>query len=375
MQDRYYKNWLAGIILVVVALPALAGPATISSGGTVQPGFQDIKGEAVIGSGTVGGKTLQLGGIYTLLPTAAGTPEVPAGTVKLYISRSGTNIQITWEATKYPNPQIFILTGDGSGQYHNSYDATKWKSYDNPIFDTTPMTFDASDRLSGILTHYRQVGGGDAEVYYKGLLAGITDYGKYLPSAEAVGKVNFELNKTGASSWNFISSCLTYNNIDQVLGVNFTNGDQLWFWNNVEQKFYPPITFSDGTWGTGNLNPGPGYLLNLVGTSPKPVTAIGKVNTAALDRAISVKPLTPSYGWNVIGNPRPILSLMTGFGAGRSGAGDSLWEWDSSNQKFLPPLVFDGTKWPTGAKLLIMKGYGYNHTGSGFSWQVPALAP
>jgi len=312
-------------------------------------------------------------GVVNLI-SAAGPP---AGIVPLFISRDGSNIKISWEASKYPTPKIFFMTGDGTGSYSNTYTAgppANWTQVDST--NAASLGFNFSSYGSGSILHLAQVGGGSPEAYYKGLIpSSLTNLSYYIPSAEAVGKVNFVLSKNATSSWNFVSSPLIFNNLDQIWGTDFTNGDQLWVWNDAEQKFFAPITFSGGTWGTGNLNPGYGYLFNLAGTSPKTGTAIGNVNTSALSRTISVKPGTPSYGWNVIGNPQPVLSPMTGFVSGKSAASDSIWEWDNVNQKFLAPLVFDGTGWPTGAQLKIMNGYGYNHTGSGFGWQVPAIAP
>ncbi|MFA4844096.1 MAG: hypothetical protein WC632_04005 [Candidatus Margulisiibacteriota bacterium] len=387
-------------IFIILILPALviAAPAAadklegsgytlydvINSGGQTLTGsgytLKDSKGD------TIGGQMTGSG--YTIIPGLFGLGggnkigTAPWGTVPLTIARDGDNIKITWDAAAAPGAKIYVLAGDGTGQFQKT-DDTKWKLYTDA---SIASQFGVTNILAGILFHNTQVGQGAGEVYYFGLQAGVTPQticqdtdplykGKTcFVVAPAVGKANVNLYKTPASGWNFISSPLLLGGLDQVLGTDYTLGDQVWVWEDANQKFIAPITFDKSTWGNNNFNPGFGYLLNLTANSPKVTTMIGNVNTKALDRPISFKTGTPSYGWNLIGNPQATLDLnMTGFAAGKSVSGDSLWEWDNAGQEFLAPLTFDGTKWPGGTQLKIMKAYGYNFTGTNaFTWQVPA---
>lgn len=359
-----------------------SGGASLQGGGYA---LKDVKGEVLGGQMNGGGYSFWPGLYGLLVGGVIEVPGVPYGTVPLYIRRNVSNIEITWEA-KYVNPKIYAISGGGRGEYTSIY-STQWLPVTEAGAIKTGLpvplgTFKAAPNTN-ILTHEVQLGSGTTECYYKGFQAPIanpttaTDPKTSLPifpQAWAVGKANAVFYKTAASGWNFISSPLLLGGLDQVLGIDYTNGDQVWVWDDANQKFIAPITFDGSTWGNNNFNPGFGCLLNLTANSPKVTTMIGNVNTKALDRPINFKAGTPSYGWNLIGNPHATLDTsMTGFAAGKSVNGDSLWEWDNAGQKFLAPLTFDGTKWPGGTQLKTMKAYGYNFTGTNaFTWQVPA---
>lgn len=376
-----FSLWLSLPASAVVTLDA----AIISSGGALnlQGGgytLHDLKGQPVIGSSTSSGLTLDLGGIYVL--TAGGIvtePGVPYGTVPLTITRDGANIVLSWDA-KYVNPTIYFMTGNGTGQFFNIYSIppvvpTPWKiAYSNGS-PANGFTFSNNK-----LYHPSQVGQGESEAYYKGLQNGVsvTALSPDVPqktifeTVPAVGKLNLETAGAASGKWSFISSPLTNSSYDNMFGTDFSNGDQIWIWNDAEQKFLAPISFSAGTWGTGTITRGKGYLLNLKNPTITTSTIIGQVNLSASSRPISVKAGTPSIGWNLIGNPFPIASNMEGLTTGLSGVGDSLWQWDTANQKFLAPASFNGTAWPANTVLSAGRGYGYNRLGAtGFDWTIP----
>lgn len=107
--------------------------------------------------------------------------------VPLYITRdfSNFNINITWEAGKYPNATIYVLTGDGTGQYTES--TTSWVAYNDP---SIASEFNAGNIGTGVLVHKGQVGGGYKEAYYKAILSANKDD---LLNAHAVGKLLISL--------------------------------------------------------------------------------------------------------------------------------------------------------------------------------------
>ena len=384
---------LAAILSLAFVLPSQAVPMegtgytipalVISSGGHTSLEAQgsyklhDLKGQSVIGVSTDNNNyTVYLGGIYAV---SQGIVEGnwPYGTCPLYVSRQGDDIKISWEAA-IKSPDIYVLTGEGTGTFVD--DSASWKLYTDSSFSGQ---FDDTHKNEGYILHLAQIGSAATlvEIYYRGLQVGILPAepnpqvtGKtYLASAWAAGKLNLKTYKINNSAWNFVAAPVFASNLDEVFGTDFTQGDQLWFWDDSNQKFFSPVTFDGSTWGTSaNLVRGNGVLFNLAGTSPKTVTLLGQVSLESFSREIAVKAGTPSYGWNVIGNPFPILSSMEGLIAGKSVQGDSLWEWNDAQQKFLAPLTFDGTAWPVGTELKIGKAYGYNHLGNGFTWDIPA---
>jgi len=118
------------------------------------------------------------------------------GTYKLYISANGNNVEITWETTD--NPQIFALIGNGAGEYLNDYSAAKWKliASGGALVSPTPDGYGTFTYADNKLVHQNQVKMGTGEVYYKALWSTIpsTQYSYYIPSAEAVGKINIQLS-------------------------------------------------------------------------------------------------------------------------------------------------------------------------------------
>lgn len=365
------RSLIAVLFILLLATSIMAATAIISSGGKIDSKIIDIKGAPIVG----GNAKIKLGPIYYLLGSGSGEAgsKVPSGTVELKIERSGDDIKISWDTAKYPNPKLWYFpSGDGTGQYSNKF--TSWA-----VIDSAAVGFDISNYNSGSVLHKNMVGAAsqDKEVYYKGILSTVdtnTPAGQTtFKSAWAVGKVDVNTYKIGSSGWNFVATPLVLESLDKGVGIDFKTGDQLWFWDDSAQAFKAPVTFSSGTWGSNKLVPGSGYLFNLVGTSPKTITIVGKVETGQFSRSIQAKASGAPYSWNLIGNPYPKSSAMSGLTTGASIKGDQLWQWNNVQQKFLAPLTFNGANWPAGAKMQIGLAYGYNHTGSGFKWVLSGI--
>ncbi len=123
-------------------------------------------------------------------------PDLVSGEVRLNISRVGNDIRLTWEAGE--NPQIYYLSGDGTGQFTTQEGWTR--IVNNGILDGAyypAFSLEASVRR---LWHRNQVGQGTTESYYKGLKDGIVALetnadpwafgGTYLASVKASAKYN-----------------------------------------------------------------------------------------------------------------------------------------------------------------------------------------
>jgi len=363
---------------------------TINSGGmTLQGGeyiLKDSKGEALGG--------VMKGGDYSLTPGILGvlvgvtTPEVPPGTVKLYISRDNLDIKITWEASKYGAiPQIFALVGnDGTGLYQNNYDAQKWVPVaNNDTVGTTSVTINP-----GSLKHLNQVGGGAAEIYYKGLLSGINDYAKYIPSAEAVGKVNvaFSVGVIGSNylSYPFIQG---NNSIKEVLDVNsFPEGTKIYSQMtgpNKDQYDFDVAKLVNKSWlnsfnnqsvdDTLKILPEKSYMVQIPLNTK--YTMLGKVVIDSDERTTDIMTYKNTYFGNCrawaynLGdvNVNTLLKLSNDVKAG-----DKIYYPNDTEYNFDVSKYSDG-KWinsftnqPSTMLLKLPKGYMYYRDGNGFSW-------
>jgi hypothetical protein len=343
--------------------------ATISSGGAVDlsgNGYtvHDLKGQAAAGSVTDGTTMVETGGIYTEGgDEVVIDKDVPYGTVPLLITRTDQDhIRISWNKTTYSNPQIFFLVGDGTGSFTNTYSATTWlPAAGNPAFE--PHLTD------GYVLHLQQVGKGEKEAYYKGLQSSVTPATKdpangtlCIENAWAVGKVNVDLYGGGRG---FVSAPFMSNSFNDVFGANFTNNDQIWYWDNSQGKFTATYTFSGGSWPAVNANLAQGYWFDIIGTAPgskKIVTIIGSLSNAPVSTQIST-------GWDMIGNPFPRQITNSGLVSGIA-ANDQIWIWDNDQHKFTGTMSYAGANWTPAAQLLPGLGYRYNHLGGGFKWTV-----
>lgn len=293
-------------------IPVLPGgkvPNIVNSGGLVGHDWVDVKGEPAVGSYQTGSTKLGIGWIYMLTEAGNTTPEVPAGTVKLYISRNGDNINLTWEASMYgTNPDIYILTGSGSGEYQNTYDANKWKIYSDALFaGKVAMS-------PGLLVHSNQVGAvsQSPEVYYKGLRRNIgTDR---IQSAEAVGKADVVVG--GGRKWTLFSmpfmdapsdlNQLLGTQADYAAGIDATSSVRIF---SHELGGWNRASYFDGTsWlAVGGLSAAiydgdKGlYMLTRTGDPDNKFTLIGRVKQLTATTSYAIKP-----NWNVVGLPYPV---------------------------------------------------------------------
>ncbi|MFH1386257.1 MAG: right-handed parallel beta-helix repeat-containing protein, partial [bacterium] len=280
---------------------------------------------------------------------------VPTGTVPLTIVRDGNNINITWDKALFPRIDLYALTGDGAGNYTN--DATTWGA---------PVSAADAD---GAFTDVDQVGRGDGEKYYKGLVAGKVptdahpDGGTYISQARAVGKVNVSLYGGGRA---FISTPFMTSSLNKAFGVDFANNDQLWYWDNSLGSFTKTFTFTGGSWpAEENANIAQGYWLDITSTNPgvlKTITIIGEVSSAPI--RTNIYP-----GWDMVGNPFPKQTTNTGFNSGMS-SNDQIWIWDNQNHLFTGTMSYTESGWNPAAQLLPGLGYRYNNLGvTGFQWE------
>jgi hypothetical protein len=240
-------------------------------------------------------------------------PQPPAGTVPLSITRVGSDIQLSWNSSDYPNPQIFVLTGDGLGRYTNVFSA--WTAV------TTGATgFDFSNYSTGAILHLAQVGAGSSpEAYYKAVKADIdvgTSVGQStVESAWAVGKVNVEV--AGGKRWTLFSmpfmdvpsdvNELLGDQVDYAAGPDAVNSVRIF---SHENGGWNRASYFDGTtWvNVGGLSPAVYdgnkglYLLTRVADPDRVFTLVGRVKP--LNEATSYSIRT---NWNVIGLPYPVL--------------------------------------------------------------------
>lgn len=341
--------------------------------------------------------TLQVGTTYTapLIPTTssaktyylrvktedkAGNPSSAIVTLFTYkyapipptpsITRSATekDIIITWIPPTTP-VDIYKLTGDGTGKYSNTYSATSWSK-----IATIPS--------GGTYTDENQVGAGDPERYYK-LLVSETDPAAiysgtttYFASAPAVGKVNVN----AVLNWNLITPTVLNDSLNKTIGTNFINGDEIYRWDSSSaQQLLKSAVFNGtsnswtpvnaGQWS--NLKNGEGFGLNLLnlpsGQTSKTITITGKVSPTNFSSTIN-------KDWNQIGNPFPYSITMnsgSGFLAGKSQAGDELWQWDETIQSLKKVSSFNGITWSPDFTLKPGVGYGYNYMKSApMTWAV-----
>jgi hypothetical protein len=216
----------------IVASAFAADPITISGGGAASTAILQLTGQSAIGAFPGGGG---LGGIYTRLGTMGATIEgVPRGTIPLHIIRNNADIFISWETTII-NPDIYMLTGEGSGQYVSDVGWQKVLSGGSLTPFGRECSFSFVWSFPNELEHTDQVGRGFGEVYYKGLIAGVdpaatnSDTGlSNLASARAVGKVNIAVNGTTDTLGKNIIS-IPFNSTDLHLSHVFGEGtDSVW---------------------------------------------------------------------------------------------------------------------------------------------------
>jgi hypothetical protein len=217
--------------------------------------------------------------------------NVPYGTVPLTIARQGENLRISWNQTLYPNPQLFVLQGDGSGQFTNEMDG--WVSLAT-YSQTHPDEIDDPAGLrDGRIVHNGQVGAGVPELYYKAVKADIVadDLPTIIPTAWAVGKVNIPLQGTVANPGkNLIATPLQ---TQQGMGVAAVLGEgagTIWEAGDMVQSkiaaspAYKTAIYIDNTWrDAASPANSPSFNLNyrfgnwVITKADKTLTVVGAV--------------------------------------------------------------------------------------------------
>jgi hypothetical protein len=289
---------------------------------------------------------------------------VPEGTVKLNIKRSGGAVEVAWDTTvETEMPKIYILINKSalSGTFANAYSEENWK--------TVAELAAAGENIvifgpEGKIVHVDQDGKGYSEVYYKAVKPAVdltTADGKTtFASAWAVGKINVDLY----GGWNLVSAPFVADSLNNVLGTDYKDNEQLWIWSDADSKFKSTATFSSKSWPADlNISPAQGYWLDLSGTAAgqkKTITLTGTVYTSTtINKKIYA-------GWDLIGNPYPKPNAASEF---TPAANDQIWVWDNEGQKFTGTKNYDGANWSPDALLIPGKGYWYNHIGKGFEWK------
>jgi hypothetical protein len=409
------KSWKSLILLLTLAALATAAAAVEMPVSGVAPGggavnmqsgsttLMDVNGQAAIGDTTVNGTRLQLGMIYGLV-VGGGTPEAAPGTVKLYISRNGGIINVTWEAAKYgATPDVYILTGDGSGVYNNA--STNWRKLINGQLDATGGT--TVNISSGLLTHQGQaLGGGTSEAYYKGLLTGIIINDFYIASAEAVGKLNINLKQSSTPAtpnvdpgMNFVSVPFSRgnNSIAEVL-------DPFPFFSNTAVYLQVPghfnfnkavlkIPSSVKTWTdatTGNdigsaflISPEVSFMINV--PSDITITVMGRVPRGTEGRALTMQ----ASDYTFFGNYYPQQFALSGAtvntalkltGTAAPANNDAIYYQVKPGTGYnFNKALFTGSAWVRGdditktiaSDIVLKLPYGYMYQSarsSGYSW-------
>ena len=285
-----------------------SGGAQLQGGGFT---IRDSKGDYVGGIINGGGYTY-IPGIWGLFGgQVTENPDVPYGTVPLYISRNsnGVDIRITWEAA-YVNPKIYALSGNGQGVFTNH--AANWFQITNSGVVTQPPTQMGLFSLQPgqLLFHMNQVGQGTSECYYKGFESFVGDPKTAInpntglpifPSAEAVGKVNVAV--AGGKKWTALSIPF----LNQTQDLNDLVGDQGGY-SGTSNSDQDVLIFSwdSGAWNKAsyfdgalwvNLTPNPAvydgdkglYIMTRGTDADKTISVFGRVKKLSTSTAYLIK--------------------------------------------------------------------------------------
>jgi hypothetical protein len=230
---------------------------------------------------------------YVRLTLAFGAGPVlgaPIDTVPLTIGRADSSVAISWDDGAYPGAQIYVLTGDGSGVFTNTYDGSNWKPYSDSAFSG-----EFNDSTPGALLHLAQISTGHNEVYYKGVVAGIdvtTPSGTAtLESAWAVGKVNLGLQGSSDNPGkNLISVPFLARPDTSVLNIFDEGSGSIWDEGDLLQTkiaaspAYLSAVYTGGQWrDAARPSAAPSFDINyqfgnwLITSSDKTLTVLGEV--------------------------------------------------------------------------------------------------
>ncbi len=239
----------------------------------------------------------------------------PRGTVRLTIERvpGSTDLRVGWQGA---NPDLYYLTGgDGTGSYTDV--VGDWTAIDLNALPAD-ITYNAGAGET-FITHTDQIGLGEAEVYYKALVAGTVqdaahpDGGTFISQAPAVGKVNVDLGGQPATAGKNLISVpfvFTDNSIPNVFGQG---ADSIWENGDLLQRkssavnTYLTVEYKDGSW----IDQAGGVALPftfdnrfgywIVAKSNKILTLFGQVTTDDVDVEILAAPTLTEPGKTLLG--------------------------------------------------------------------------
>jgi hypothetical protein len=194
------------------------------------------------------------------------TPVLLPEDTGLYISRGGETpgsaCTITWNADKFGgSPQIYVMTGSGTGEFTNSYNSAAWtRVWDGtkflPNLPGNVGQFNTAGLSNGISSSM-QVGAGSREVYYKALPAASTfpPDAAVFQNAPAVGKIL--VTAAGKGNYNMVGVPL----IQQTAGGTFVDtlsqainraGVEIYKFDNTAGGYVPASYAAD--WGGANFS-------------------------------------------------------------------------------------------------------------------------
>lgn len=370
-----------------------------NSGGAVLEGngYKILNSIAEPVSGKIGDSTSSIWwGLFGLFGGVVEKPDVPYGTVPLYISRDGNDVKITWEAI-YVNPTIVAVSGGGYGLYDKNPTSDWLTVLQAGAVKTLPPLLGPmilSDATT--LKHTQQVTGGTSECYYKGFQAAIGDPKVAInpntntlifPTAVAVGKVNVlvERNDTQISFFSFSVPLVSQNKVDDFDAIfpiykfvkvtdpngNLLLGDQIREWDGSSWK--SAVNYNDTSWNiTSDMGQkakhtfGRGYVLRLQPVSNSPlkafnITVVGSVlaTTYQSDLAYGGTKSVGSLGgvkFSAFGNPFPKKASFnnayvlntTSLNGGTYGQNlllaDQVRAWDHTTGSW-KSIYYDGSNW------------------------------
>ncbi|OGC11788.1 hypothetical protein A3K48_04780 [candidate division WOR-1 bacterium RIFOXYA12_FULL_52_29] len=295
-----------------------------------------------------------LAAALTTLVEGAGL--VPSGEFSgMTISREGdapgSNINVVWDPAKFggTNPKIFVMTGNGWGQYSKEFVPNVWyQVFDgNALVGGYPAHFGSFtvNTTTYTLTHNAQVGTvgstSSPEVYYKGYAGTVTggspDDLPAFAGAPAVGKTNILLR----DEYNAI--CYPLRTIDyslgNIIGDQMQTGDQIHYWDYTSQG-YQLLTKTTG-WPAHTFQTIEGMFVYLV----KGPTARYEYLTMVGNAGGFVTDPTVNFGdkYNLTGYPYPLRKTAPEVGIIPT-EGDQLHQWDSAGQTFAL-TTFVGGSW------------------------------
>ena len=123
-------------------------------------------------------------------------PEIAGPlTIKRLDDNVGADIEVSWDATEFPTPQIYILDADDKSDIFINTPGQWTKVAENgEIINGLNPSLGNFEYSEGKLTHKGEVRSGKAQIYYK-LISQGAQISK-LKDAPAVGKFNINLTKT-----------------------------------------------------------------------------------------------------------------------------------------------------------------------------------